>query len=228
MLDAVAKVLAAAHGHGSAWNPETDLSSSTEASPRHTERLPVSRQGRTIEQASRAINPHHPPAWFEALPADEQAKTLEWSGTHKLNRRGNGVHEHEAWNQDRGAAALPWVPSAADIQIALSAADLSGPLRPLLMLYALEDGSDWPIVELHMKARGHSPNATMRAAARIMCPGNSIPVPPIKDCAIVLNIPIAQYHAEVKAADRQLREWLDLAARRFVNALRNENSARRA
>lgn len=98
-------------------------------------------------------------------------------------------------------------------------ARLDGPLEALLLLVCCEDLGRWPVVERYAVAALRHPHATEAvtdAMHRILW---RRPVLPLDARAKSLGVRKTAYSSARVAAELTLRDWLDIAAQRFLAAL---------
>ncbi len=104
----------------------------------------------------------------------------------------------------------------ADALFALAVADLGGPLKAVLLLYATGDGRYWPTVKRYARACLPVSRDLDEAAYRLLRHASN------KDRAKALRMREADYVAMIRPARDLLEQWLSLASERFLQALRGE------
>lgn len=117
------------------------------------------------------------------------------------------------------AAVMPCHRPSSDVGAALAMAKLDGPLGSLLMLVCCEDLAQWPEVRGYVVAalkhpQGHE--AATDAMHRIMW---RRPAMTLEARAKSLRVRKQDYARVRAAAQATLLDWLDLAARRLIDAL---------
>ena len=218
--DAAARFLAGGFGPGMAWwaNASTEplmLVDEDGISHENLEAVPTARETETVELAGKAINANWRPAWFRRLPASKHAQLLAWNNTHHLSRkRGDGIGEFQQWDKNPSFGAAPSRDGSRKAATALTDAKLTGPLEPLLRLYALQEVDQWPEVKRYLVARGLHPHACEVAIRKVLFDGRR--VVNVDDEASGHGKP--KFRAWVHDAERTLHRWLRKASWRFMCA----------
>lgn len=121
------------------------------------------------------------------------------------------------WKYGPGVALIPSVVPNPGAQLAFSDAELCGPLRALLLAFALEDISAWYEVERYALGRYPAPLKTMAwrdAMARLMY----LRAATTTDArAKQLRVQAATYRAATAKAQRVLVDWLIEAAHLYAS-----------
>ena len=230
--DKAAMLLAAAFGAGSGFDVDYGYAKSprwcagidgSESTPASVPAISVAWETETLELAGRLINPRHLPTWIRELSTENQAMVLSWSAANPIGDPPGSPaaarpRESQHWKRAARVALIPKAQSGAHAAAALAIADLPGPLRPLLTLYALEDAEQLEAIFLHAAARGLQPAATEHALRRLLWPANRVRGGKVDDCAIGAGLPREEYRLAYRTAYRVLRKWLHRACVAFVNA----------
>lgn len=230
--DEAAYILAAGFGCGSGWWPDYFYGKGTAWRPglQGDEKILAATEGlrvigdlqdfKAVEQAHRAIHPNRKkqPEWVRALPENQREKALAWSATHSLKSDGpNRVRQFKDWREDdhyRGSACMPHVRSGSDVAAALAMARLSGPLMPLLLLYALQDETQTETVLRYACACGARPEIARDALVRVLSPGRITR----GDAKTSLRMRRSEYSKQMRTAQARLEQWLHRAAVEFLCA----------
>ena len=99
---------------------------------------------------------------------------------------------------------------------ALADAKLDGPLGAWLMLYAIGDQREWPVVCRHMTACGHPDWASLEAARRLLAGRHQ---QSYRESAKGQARQEQRFRCEVQSAERRLLEWLGRSSRRVAVAM---------
>jgi len=216
-----AHILAQGFGYGSCWERNFKFSKPTawragdagdESTPAATAGLHVNRETETLELASRAIHPDakKQPKWVRELPEAERAEALAWSEQHRLH----GIGEFERWKTATPSVCVPHVRSGSEVAAALAMSRMPGPLRPLLLLYALQDETQGEVVLRYACACGARPEIARDALVRVLSPGR-IPRGQAKPS---LRMRRSEYSKQLRAIQARLEQWLHRAATEFLRA----------
>jgi hypothetical protein len=134
------------------------------------------------------------------------------------------VSRQHHWKRVAGRVGIPSHRPCTLAPGALAFAKLSGPLAPLLLLYACEAYGQWPTVARYALACYPHPEAIGDAMRRILWGRRSRLSPPPQDTrARELGIRAATYRQQTRRAETMLRSWLDRAAWSFLLALRDDD-----
>lgn len=240
VVERAARRLAAAYGYGASWTQAdigggwgnepawTRLDEATERTPEivfdgnledetpaaSNEYLAVRWRSETMEQAGRFTRnkDRRYVRWFESLPERDRARLLVWEARNYTP--GERIGEHRHWKRAAGGFSL--VPTTALDEAAMGAsafAGLTGPLWPLLKLYALEDWAQWPTVRRFAEGVRPDRMAVVEAMARLMWPNRRQFWAQTR--AEVNGIRKADYLDRVMPAERMLTAWLERAAEAF-------------
>lgn len=221
-----AHILALGFGYGSCWTRDYAFAKPTiwragdagdESTPAATKGFHVLRETETLELASRAVHPDRrkQPDWVRKLPSAEQAKVCKWSKEHPLNGDGaQRVREFEHWKTVAKQVCVPRASSGADVSAALTMARLPGPLRPLLLLYALQDERQAEAVLRYACAYGTRPEIVKDALVRFLFPARV----PTGDAKPSARMRASEYRKQLREASARLERWLHAAAAEFLRA----------
>jgi hypothetical protein len=136
---------------------------------------------------------------------EHAAKGLHGSGSTRALHR---------WNRSAEWVAIPQTASQAGMAGTLGFAKLDGPLEAILLLYAAEDWTQWPIVERYALACWDGRRELLaHAMAAIMWP---IRKGDDKEWAKLMRMRKADYLVARRRAEQLLGGWLDMAAERFM------------
>lgn len=149
----------------------------------------------------------------DGLPIARRTETLE-----RADKAAN-VGEFHHWQRAKGIAVMPRVRPKRAALIALADANLAGPLKDWLLVYALQDWGRWPRVRRFALACRPGTAAIDDAAQRILWRTAEISQ---DERAKALGIRATAYRQSTRAAESMLREWLSRAAISFLKALNTE------
>jgi hypothetical protein len=174
-----------------AWNADIEWVRPDEAENAHHDRQHVVRRGRLEEGAAKSI-------------------------------RGSGrVRQQRAWAQSGAALAIPAHKSNSDVGAALALAHLSGPLEPLLLLVCCEDLAQWPTITRFALPVLNHPHGLAALTDAMHCLMWRRPVMSLAKRAASLKVRRENYARLRRQADALLHCWLEMAAQRFLTALRD-------
>ncbi len=183
-IERATKRLARAFGYGSGWRGEVlnvAESGMAESGLDNSAAVALVHRGRVVDGAARSI------------------------------RGSSSVRRQHAWTPHRGIVSVPHASPDPAGQAALAFAKLTGPLWPLLRVYALDELECWPEVERYLcRELPGRMMACRHAMARLMCRTKAI-----DDQARVLGMRASTYRAQVREAEGTLARWLALASRRY-------------
>lgn len=190
-VEEAARHLCRWRGTGMAWNAELEWVKPDDAENSDRERLHVVRRGRLEEGAAKSI-----------------------SGSVR-------VRQQRSWANSGAALAIPAHKSDADVGAALALANLTGPLEPLLLLVCCEDLVQWQaVIRFGLPAMNH-PHALEALTDAMHCLMWRRPVMSLAKRAASLKVRRENYARLRRQANALLGTWLEMAAERFLGALRD-------
>lgn len=191
-VEVAARKIARALGHGYGWIghvEQVNIGDLGEKVTAGADAYAIVRRGAVVEQAAKSI------------------------------QGGARVRRQHRWSVSHAMVAIPQHRPDMGVLAALSYAKLSGPLEPLLYLYATGDAHYWAQAEPYAVAcikHPHGATAMRDAVQRILYGRAEISQ---DGRAKLLGIRAATYRAITKRCEAMLWRWLNRAAYQFLNSL---------
>lgn len=223
-VDLVVRSISGAFGFGVPIRPAirhaTRRSSSEESCPDDGAYLPIHRV-HSIEQAASKYLPTQAVARKQALdrfsPKDRQAVLdFDQLAVMRAPAATDRTRQLRGWKTQGSLTAAPAKGPSRLVLHALADAQLDGPLGAWLMLYAIGDQREWPVVFRHMTACGHPDWASLEAAKRLLAGRQQ---QSYRESAKVQACQEQRFRREVQSAETRLLEWLARASRRVAAAM---------
>ncbi|HGM7334469.1 TPA: hypothetical protein ACKQCJ_000774 [Stenotrophomonas maltophilia] len=182
--------------------------------------LPIHRV-HSIEQVASKYLPAQAAARKQALdsfkPKDRQAvMDFDHMAVMRSTAAADRTRQLRGWKAQGSLTAAPAKGPSRLVLHALADAQLDGPLGAWLMLYAIGDQREWPVVCRHMAACGHPDWASLEAARRLLAGRQQ---QSYRESAKGQARQEQRFRSEVQSAERRLLEWLGRASRRVAAAM---------